>query len=44
MAGHTESDFEAPIKAHLLTSGWRHGSPADDDTALGFDHDHPAGG
>lgn len=37
MAGHTEADFEATIEAHLLTPGWRHGSPADYNTALGFD-------
>ncbi|WP_040336722.1 type I restriction endonuclease subunit R [Candidatus Blastococcus massiliensis] len=37
MAGHTESDFEAAIEAHLLTNGWRHGSPTDYDVALGLD-------
>jgi type I restriction enzyme R subunit len=37
MAGHTESDFEASIEAHLLTNGWRHGSPTDYNIALGLD-------
>src|SRR3954468_11417017 len=37
MAGHTESDFEAAIEAHLLTHGWRHGSPTDYDVPLGLD-------
>jgi type I restriction enzyme R subunit len=37
MAGHTESDFEAAIEAHLLAHGWRHGSPTDYDVPLGLD-------
>ncbi|WP_448611834.1 type I restriction endonuclease subunit R [Geodermatophilus sp. URMC 60] len=37
MAGHTESDFEAAIEAHLLSNGWRHGSPTDYDVAFGLD-------
>ncbi|MDP5184523.1 type I restriction endonuclease [Blastococcus sp. BMG 814] len=37
MAGHTESDFEAAIEAHLLQHGWRHGSPTDYDVTLGLD-------
>jgi type I restriction enzyme R subunit len=37
MAGHTESDFEAAIEAHLLQNGWRHGSPNDYDVPLGLD-------
>src|SRR5690242_19023244 len=37
MAGHTESDFEAAIEAHLLANGWRHGSPTDYDVPLGLD-------
>jgi len=37
MVGHTESDFEAAIEAHLFDHGWRHGSPAEYDVALGPD-------
>jgi type I restriction enzyme R subunit len=37
MAGHTESDFEAAIEAHLLANGWVHGSPTEYDVALGLD-------
>ncbi len=37
MAGHTESDFEAAIEAHLLQHGWVHGSPTEYDVALGLD-------
>jgi type I restriction enzyme R subunit len=37
MAGHTESDFEAAIEAHLLDHGWRHGSSTDYDVVLGLD-------
>ncbi|GAB3351497.1 type I restriction endonuclease subunit R [Modestobacter lapidis] len=37
MAGHTESDFEAAIEAHLLAHGWQHGSPTDYDVPLGLD-------
>jgi type I restriction enzyme R subunit len=37
MAGHTESDFEAAIEAHLLAHGWLHGSPTNYDVVLGLD-------